>query len=151
MTNGKRGGGWNMQACDTETDLCLVVQRLNRRVARAANQALKDLDLTIEQVTLLSVLGGRPSMRAGQLSEALGLDTSTISINTRPLLKRGLLHAVDDPRDGRARMLSLTVDGTDAPQIACATLAELQSGRCSTGEHLVAPPLLSRTLDRLLR
>lgn len=140
-----------MQACDTETDLCLVVQRRNRRVERTANQALKDLDLTIEQVTLLSVLGGRPSMRAGQLSEALGLDTSTISINIRPLLKRGLLHAVDDPRDGRARMLSLTVDGTDALQIACATLAELQSGRCSTGEDLVAPPLLSRTLDRLLR
>lgn len=140
-----------MQACDTEMDLCFVVQRLNRRIARAANQALKDLDLTIEQVTLLSVLGGRSSMRAGQLSEALGLDTSTISINIRPLLKRGLLHAVDDPHDGRARMLSLTVDGTDALQIAYAMLAELQSGRCSTGEDPVAPQLLSRTLARLYR
>ncbi|MGV2114385.1 MarR family winged helix-turn-helix transcriptional regulator [Agrobacterium salinitolerans] len=81
-----------------EHDLCLVVQRLNRRLSRGANQALKNASLTIEQVTLMSVLGGRPSMRAAELCEKLELGASTVSMNVRPLIKRGLIVSQDIAR-----------------------------------------------------
>lgn len=132
-----------------ENDLCLVVQRLNRRISRAANQALKTTDLTIEQVTLLSVLSSRSSMRAADLCQELELGPSTVSMNIRPLLKRGLIVITDDPNDRRARMLSLTGVGTEALHTAQGILAGMS--RCSALELSEDVRALSRHMNRIFR
>ncbi len=138
-----------MQDYSYENDLCLVMQRLNRRISRAANQALKNTDLTIEQVTLLSVLGSRPSMRAADLSQELELGPSTVSTNIRPLLRRGLIATTDDPDDRRARMLSLTGVGTEALRTAQGILGDMSP--CSALEMSEDVRALSRNMNRIFR
>lgn len=138
-----------MQDDSFENDLCLVVQRLNRRISRAANQALKNTELTIEQVTLLSVLGSRPSMRAADLGQEIELGPSTVSMNIRHLLKRGLIVITDDPHDRRVRMLSLTGVGTEALRTAQGILADMSP--CSALEMSEDVRALSRNVNRIFR
>ncbi|MEU7915392.1 MarR family winged helix-turn-helix transcriptional regulator [Microbispora bryophytorum] len=50
-------------------------------------------------------------MSIGQLSEALGLDVSTLNRHTSALLRAGLAERIPDPGGGIARKFRLTDDG----------------------------------------
>lgn len=112
---------------DMEEDLCFIVQRLNRQLSRRIDQALKSIQLTGEQVTLLAALNAARSARAKDLFGMLGLHASTISANIQPLLNRCLVSVTADPADRRAKTLSLTADGAGQLKTAGSILAELQS------------------------
>ncbi|KAA9152324.1 MarR family transcriptional regulator [Amycolatopsis acidicola] len=60
---------------------------------------------------LLSRIRIEGPMSIGQLSEAFGLDTSTINRQTGAALKAGLLERIPDPEGGMARKFRLTGEG----------------------------------------
>lgn len=66
---------------------------------------------TPETRTLAQLHACDRSTRLRDLAAAEGVDTSTLSRRIAALVERGLVRAVPDPQDGRARLLSLTPEG----------------------------------------
>ncbi|MEU8324428.1 MarR family transcriptional regulator [Nonomuraea sp. NPDC048881] len=60
---------------------------------------------------LLRRLHGSGPMSIGQLSDAFGLDVSTLNRHTSALLRAGLVERIPDPEGGIARKFRLTAEG----------------------------------------
>lgn len=60
---------------------------------------------------LLNRLGSSGPMSIGQLSDAFGLDASTLNRHTSALLRAGLVARIPDPDGGLARKFRLTEEG----------------------------------------
>lgn len=91
--------------------LCLHVQRAARALARRFDTALRPLDLTNGQFSLMMSLNRPepPSMAA--VAPLLGMDRTTLTAALKPLARRGLVEVLPDPKDRRSRLLSLTRRG----------------------------------------
>ncbi|MEZ7240260.1 MarR family winged helix-turn-helix transcriptional regulator [Rhodococcus sp. GXMU-t2271] len=61
--------------------------------------------------TVLSRLAVQGPMSIGQLSDAFGLDASTLNRQTAALLKAGLAERIPDPDGGIARKFRITAEG----------------------------------------
>jgi DNA-binding MarR family transcriptional regulator len=94
-----------------DTCLCLHLQRAARAVARRFDQALRPLDLTNGQFSLLMSLHGPQPPGIGSVSALLAMDRTTLTANLKPLERRGLVEVTVDATDKRARRLSLTPAG----------------------------------------
>ncbi len=94
-----------------DTCLCLHVQRAARALARRFDDALRPLDLTNGQFSLLMSLN-RPDPRSmGSAAELLAMDRTTLTAALKPLERRGLLKVAVDKEDRRSRLLALTPAG----------------------------------------
>jgi len=91
--------------------LCLHVQRAARAMARHYDQALRPLDLTNGQFSLLMSLNRADAASIGSVSGLLAMDRTTLTANLKPLERRGLVKATVDPADRRSRRLMLTPAG----------------------------------------
>jgi len=91
-----------------DTCLCLHLQRAARAVARRFDVALRPLDLTNGQFSLLMSLNRPEPATIGSVSRLLAMDRTTLTANLKPLERRGLLRVVTDPADRRSRHLTLT-------------------------------------------
>jgi DNA-binding MarR family transcriptional regulator len=94
-----------------DTCLCLHVQRAARAVARRFDDALRPLDLTNGQFSLLMALNRPEPAAMGPLASFLAMDRTTLTANLKPLERRGLLSVAVDPEDRRSRHLTLTAAG----------------------------------------
>jgi DNA-binding MarR family transcriptional regulator len=94
-----------------DTCLCLHVQRAARAVARRFDDALRPLDLTNGQFSLLMALNRPEPAAMGPLATFLAMDRTTLTANLKPLERRGLLSVAVDPEDRRSRHLTLTAAG----------------------------------------
>lgn len=94
-----------------DTCLCLHVQRAARALARRFDEALRPLALTNGQFSLLMSLNRPEAAGMGGVANLLAMDRTTLTAALKPLERRGLLAVAPDPKDGRARVLSLTPDG----------------------------------------
>jgi DNA-binding MarR family transcriptional regulator len=112
-----------------DTCLCLHVQRAARAVARRFDEALRPLDLTNGQFSLLMSLNRPEPPVMGQVSALLAMDRTTLTASLKPLERRGLLRVAVDETDRRSRRLVLTPAGrrllVKAVPIWRATHAEL--------------------------
>ena len=63
--------------------------------------------------TLLSRIDAQGPMSLGELSDALGLDVSTLNRQTAAMTKAGYVERVPDPEGGLARKFRLTSVGAD--------------------------------------
>jgi DNA-binding MarR family transcriptional regulator len=91
--------------------LCLHVQRAARALARRFDEALRPLDLTNGQFSLLMSLN-RPEPRSiGSAAGLLAMDRTTLTAALKPLERRGLLKVAVDKDDRRGRLLTLTPAG----------------------------------------
>ncbi|MFE9907141.1 MarR family winged helix-turn-helix transcriptional regulator [Streptomyces clavifer] len=61
--------------------------------------------------TLLSRIRMEGPMSIGQLSEAFGLDASTVNRQTAAMLRAGLVERIPDPEGGIARKFRITEEG----------------------------------------
>ena len=89
-----------------EECLAFRVRRLNRRVTRLYDAALRPFGLTIAQFNMLVALGLGLDLKASDLSRALDLEKSTVSRNLKRLIERRWVRPVDE-----ARVLRLTAAG----------------------------------------
>ena len=94
-----------------DTCLCLHLQRAARVVARRFDEALRGLDLTNGQFSLLMSLNRPEPARMRGVSTLLAMDRTTLTANLKPLERRGLLKIAVDPEDKRSRLLTLTAKG----------------------------------------
>jgi len=97
-----------------DTCLCLHVQRAARALARRFDEALRPVGLTNGQFSLLMSLNRPEPAGMGGVASLLAMDRTTLTAALKPLERRGLLVVAPDPKDGRARVLSLTDAGRAA-------------------------------------
>src|SRR6185312_150652 len=88
-----------------DTCLCLHVQRAARALARRFDDALRPLDLTHGQFSLLTSLNRPAPPTIGSVAELLAMDRTTLTANLKPLERRGLLKVTVDKEDKRSRRL----------------------------------------------
>ena len=91
--------------------LCLHVQRAARALARRFDEALRPVELTNGQFSLLMSLNRPGPAPMASVAALLAIDRTTLTAALKPLKRRGLLNVAADPRDGRARLLTLTPKG----------------------------------------
>jgi DNA-binding MarR family transcriptional regulator len=91
--------------------LCLHVQRAARALARRFDDALRPLDLTQGQFSLLTSLNRAEPPRIGDVASLLAMDRTTLTANLKPLVRRGLVKIKTDKQDKRGRRLTLTAPG----------------------------------------
>ncbi len=91
--------------------ICLHVQRAARSLARRFDEALRPLNLTNGQFSLLMSLNRPDPPGMAAVAELLGMDRTTLTAALKPLERRGLVTVTADPRDRRSRLLTLTTQG----------------------------------------
>jgi DNA-binding MarR family transcriptional regulator len=91
--------------------LCLHVQRAARALARRFDEALRPLDLTNGQFSLLMALNRPDSPAMAGVASLLAMDRTTLTAALKPLERRGLVEVAPDRADRRSRRLILTRDG----------------------------------------
>jgi DNA-binding MarR family transcriptional regulator len=94
-----------------DTCLCLHLQRAARAVARRFDAALRPLNLTSGQFSLLMSLNRADPASIGSVSALLAMDRTTLTANLKPLERRGLVKVTINDADRRARRLKLTRAG----------------------------------------
>ena len=91
--------------------LCLHVQRAARALARRYDEALRPLDLTSGQFSLLMSLNRPEPATMGSVASLLAMDRTTLTAALKPLERRGLLEVTVDAADRRSRRMRLTPAG----------------------------------------
>lgn len=97
-----------------DTCLCLHVQRAARALARRFDEALRPFGLTNGQFSLMMSLNRPAPASMGSVTALLAIDQTTLTAALKPLERRGWVNIVPNPKDRRARLLSLTPSGTAA-------------------------------------
>ncbi len=80
-------------------------------MARRFDAALRPLELTSGQFSLLMSLNREAAPSIGSVSALLAMDRTTLTANLKPLERRGLVTVAVDDRDKRSRRLALTSTG----------------------------------------
>lgn len=91
--------------------LCLHVRRAARALARRYDEALRPLDLTNGQFSMMMALNRPAPPSIGEVAKLLAMDRTTLTANLKPLERRGLVEVTADPSDRRSRRMSLTPAG----------------------------------------
>lgn len=91
--------------------LCLHVQRAARATARRFDEALRPLELTNGQFSLLMSLNRPGPAKMAEICSLLAMDRTTLTANLKPLERRGLMRVGVDQADRRSRLLTLTEAG----------------------------------------
>lgn len=97
-----------------DTCLCLHVQRAARALARRFDDALRPFGLTNGQFSLMMSLNRPAPASMKSVTTLLAMDQTTLTAALKPLQRRGWVNMEPDPRDRRARLLSLTPSGKSA-------------------------------------
>lgn len=94
-----------------DTCLGLHIRRAARAVARRFDTALRPLELTNGQFSLMMSLNRPEAPTLGDISSVLAMDHATVTANLKPLERRGLVKVSVDKADRRNRRAALTQDG----------------------------------------
>lgn len=94
-----------------DTCLCLHVQRAARALARRFDEALRPLDLTNGQFSLMMSLNRPEPPSIGAVASLLAMDRTTLTAALKPLERRGLVEITINPTDRRSRRMILTPAG----------------------------------------
>ena len=91
--------------------LCLHVQRAARALARRFDEALRPLNLTNGQFSLMMSLNRPKPAGMTAVTSLLAVDRTTLTAALKPLERCGLIEVTADPADRRSRLRMLTKKG----------------------------------------
>jgi DNA-binding MarR family transcriptional regulator len=94
-----------------DTCLCLRVQRAARALARRFDNALRPLELTNGQFSMMMALNRPKPAHMAEVASLLAMDRTTLTAALKPLVRRGWVAVAVDPEDKRSRHLTLTTAG----------------------------------------
>ena len=80
-------------------------------VARLFDEALRPVDLTNQQFSLLMSLNRPEPPPIGPVASLLGMDRTTLTAALKPLERRGLVVVAAGEKDRRSRLLAITPEG----------------------------------------
>jgi DNA-binding MarR family transcriptional regulator len=89
-----------------------AVQIIERWVQRTVHRGTGTL-LSPNETHLLSHLAEGPAQRMSSLADRQGVDRSTMSLQIRSLVQRGLIERTPDPTDRRASLIALSEEGRE--------------------------------------
>jgi len=96
---------------------CLKLRRAARTSTQIFDDRLQPAGLTIGQFGVMAQVYGAslsgPPLTMKDLSNAIGMDLTTLNRTLKPLEASGLISTAPDPRDRRARCVELTAMGRD--------------------------------------
>ena len=118
-----------------DTCLCLHIQRAARTVGRRYDDALRPMQLTNGQFSLLMSLNRAEAPSIGSIAALLAMDRTTLTANLKPLKRRGLVKVAIDAADRRSRLMSLTPAGR---ALLAAAIPEWKRAQ-TMNESLVSP------------
>ncbi len=100
---------------NTSDDACLslALRQADRVVTQLYNRHLSTCGLRGTQYAILRAISETGCVTAGDLSEALRLDQTSVSRALKPLLRDGYIEAREGPMDRRQRLLCLTDTGRE--------------------------------------
>ncbi|MGL4488403.1 MAG: MarR family winged helix-turn-helix transcriptional regulator [Rhizobiaceae bacterium] len=87
------------------------LRRAARLVTRRYDEALRPLDLTASQFTILQALHRGKAVPQGMLAEILGFEQTTMTRLVALMGKRTLITVLPDPNDKRGRLLIISDEG----------------------------------------
>jgi DNA-binding MarR family transcriptional regulator len=93
-----------------------AMRRATRQLGQLYDDAMGDTGLKGTQFSLMSQIAvlGNPTQKA--LAEAMVMDLSALGHTLKPLIRDGLVNLVPDEKDGRAKRVQLTAEGTRQQQ-----------------------------------
>ncbi len=91
--------------------ICFRTQRAARALARRFDAAFRSFGITQGQFSLMMSLNRDQPPAMGEVAAFLAMDRTTLTAALKPLVRRGLVLTSADPKDTRARRLSLTDEG----------------------------------------
>lgn len=117
------------KTCRTIAEECTLfrVRSASRAVTQLYEAALAPAGLKATQLSILVATAARRDWTMSALSAALGMDRTTLSRNTGPLRRRGLLR-VGAGRDLRSRTVALTPRGHEVLRRAYPLWRKAQRG-----------------------
>jgi DNA-binding MarR family transcriptional regulator len=124
------GGSGDFRALARElqqTCLGFRVRRLNRRVTRLYEDALRPHGIRIAQLNILVALGLRDTWRSSDIARALDLERSTLSRNLDRLITRKWVAVGPAAEDRSVQVLRLTASGRRAVEKAIPAWREAQA------------------------
>ena len=140
-----------MPAMDPVACLCANVRRAALALTSRYDEALAPHGLKVTQFSLLRAVERRRTPNLSELSEATGLDRSTLGRNLRVLEGLGLV-SLSPGADLRDRVVSLTRGGRARLRSAVRAWAEVQASLTGAlgaeAEHLVS---IARRVTELAR
>ncbi len=111
--------------------IAYLVGRLDRLMRRRLGEAIADLGLTVQQYTILAVVGARGPISNAQLAERSFITPQTANEMVKAMEERGWVERSADPSHGRVIRLSLTADGKELLRQTHAAAAEFEEGMLS--------------------
>lgn len=90
-----------------------VLQLLVRRFGLLQKDSAQCCGISVLQSHILYEVSRRSTLSLNELSEALCVDTSTLSRQVQQLVENGFIHRIQDPKDRRYVVLSLTPAGEE--------------------------------------
>jgi DNA-binding MarR family transcriptional regulator len=96
-----------------DTCLCLHLQRAARTLARRFDDALRPLDLTNGQFSLMMSLNRPEPPGMAPVASLLAMDRTTLTAALKPLRRRELVEITKNPADRRTLQIKLTPKGRD--------------------------------------
>ena len=123
-----------------DTCLCLHVQRAARAVTRRYDDALRPVQLTNGQFSLLMSLHRAEAPSISSVAALLAMDRTTLTANLKPLERRGFVKVAVDAADRRSRLMSLTPAG----RTLLAAALPLWKRAQTMNERLVSPSSCDR-------
>ncbi|HEX5746272.1 MAG TPA: MarR family transcriptional regulator [Archangium sp.] len=152
MAEKKKGGAVPAEAleqlCRLDNQLCFAVYSASNLITRLYRPLLEPLGITYPQYLALLALWERSPRTVGELGDALGLDSGTLT----PLLKRleanGIVVRKRAPEDERRVLIELTPAGQKLRARAASVPVEML---CKLQLPLEEAARLRDTLKRLTR
>lgn len=114
-------------ADDASVGIAYLIGRLHRLLRRRLGEALSPLELTVQQYTVLSVLGRRGQLSNAQLAERAFVTPQTANELVKAMEANAWIERSPHPRHGRVIQLDLTPRGREVLTAAHAATAELEA------------------------
>lgn len=128
-----------------------LIRRLHQKSTQVFQQRMRQAghDITPVQFAAMEALRGAPGIDQAQLAQLIAYDRATIGGVIERLENRGLVQRAANPRDRRARLVSLTPAGAGLIEDLLPVVEGLQAdilADLTTAERKALCRLMARTL-----
>lgn len=106
--------------------IAYLIGRLHRMLRRRLGEVISPIGLTVQQYTMLAVLGARGQLSNAQLAERAFVTPQTANEMVKAMELNGWIERSPDPNHGRVIHLKLTRKGREVLEAAHAATARLE-------------------------
>lgn len=118
----------NYDSLKLKNQLCFPLYAASREIMRKYTPILKNLNLTYTQYIVMMVMWEHNSLKVGEISSCLYLDTGTLSPLLKSMEEKGLVKRVRDKNDERVVTITITPEGEALKEKALSVPEEM--GKC---------------------